>query len=451
MQTFHLGEIHLFAAQGISELEDAFQLWLESMQARGLSPSSLTGYASEVGQFVRFLREQLNLTDLDTVQPHHIRKWLIYRQQKGVSNAQLHNDYRKPRTFWNWCLREKLTTNNPFASVEKPKLQPTLKPALTPDEVEQILQACKGKRWLRLRDKALCLLLLDTGLRIHEAHRLTVADASQDAVLIRGKGGKQRVVFLSHEVRLAIRRYLNACPYALTGDAPLWWGERGALLNALPRVHPERWVAAIRALEPAPDIVIVDTLRRFLPAQDENDAASVAAALEPFVDLQQWLLRTAIILVHHTKKSLSSDGEITDIAGSHAFTAEVDAILLLAPVKEHKRQRILTPIAGRLWNLSPEPLVLELSEDTSEYRVVGTAEEVLPETHAQSTREKILRAIRVLEQATVDEIAEYLQEHIPKRTIHHYLAQLHAEGAVNREGRGTRAEPYTYSCNRATA
>jgi hypothetical protein len=77
-----------------SELENAFQLWLESMQARGLSPKSVKGYASEVGHFVRFLREQLNLTDLDAVQPHHIRKWLLYRQQQGISNAQLHNDYR---------------------------------------------------------------------------------------------------------------------------------------------------------------------------------------------------------------------------------------------------------------------------------------------------------------------------------------------------------------------
>jgi site-specific recombinase XerD len=229
MQTFHSREIRLLTAHGISELEDAFQLWLESMQARGLSPKSLTGYASEVGQFVRFLREQLNLTELDAVKPHHIRKWLIARQQHGVSNAQLHNDYRQPRTFWRWCIKEELTTNDPFAKVEKPKLQPTLKPALTPVEVEQILQACDGKDWLRLRDKALILLLLDTGLRIHEAHKLTVEDASQGTLLITGKGGKRRVVFLSHEVRLAIRRYLNACPYAPSSDAPLWWGKYGAL------------------------------------------------------------------------------------------------------------------------------------------------------------------------------------------------------------------------------
>jgi DNA-binding transcriptional ArsR family regulator len=248
-----------------------------------------------------------------------------------------------------------------------------------------------------------------------------------------------RVVYLSEDSRVIWRERVKRFP------------ELGALiLNTIPRAHPENWARAVR--EEEPDIVVVDTIRRFLPPNDENDAASVAAALAPFVDLTEQLPRTAIVLVHHTKKSLSSDGEITDIAGSHAFTAEVDAILLLAPVREHKRQRILTPIAGRLWTLSPEPLVLELSEDGSEYRVVGTAEEVLPETLAQSTKEKILHALRVLESATVDEIAEYLQEHrehIPKRTIHHHLAQLYTEGAVNREGRGTRAEPYTYSCNRA--
>jgi integrase/recombinase XerD len=166
---------------------------------------------------------------LDAVQPHHIRKWLIHKQRKGVSPHTVRNAYRLPRLFWNWCLKEELTTSDPFAKVEKPKVPQKWKPALTPEEVEQILAACDGKHWLRLRDKALCLLLLDTGLRIHEAHALTVGDAKQEVLLIRGKGGKQRVVFLSAEVRLAIRRYLTACPYNLTDESPLWWGRYGAL------------------------------------------------------------------------------------------------------------------------------------------------------------------------------------------------------------------------------
>jgi len=217
-----LGHFQPYTVATQSELEEAFQLWLESMQARQFSPNTLRGYRVNVGAFLRYLQENLNLTTLDAVQPHHIRKWLIYRQQHGISNAQLHNDYRQPRTFWRWCIKEELTTHDPFAKVEKPKLQPTLKPALTPDEVEQILRACEGKDWLRLRDRALILLLLDTGLRIHEAHALTVGDASQETLLIRGKGGKQRVVFLSAAVRLALRKYLQACPFPLQDNSPLW-------------------------------------------------------------------------------------------------------------------------------------------------------------------------------------------------------------------------------------
>jgi len=245
----------------------------------------------------------------------------------------------------------------------------------------------------------------------------------------------RRVVYLSEDSRPVWRERVKRFP------------ELGALiLNAIPRAHPENWARAIRELEP--DIVIVDTIRRFMPPKDENDSASVSLALAPFVDLQQELPRTAIVLVHHTKKSLSSDGEITDIAGSHAFTAEVDAILLLAPVREHKRQRILTPIAGRLWNLSPEPLVLELSEDASEYRVVGTAEEVLPETHARSTKEKILQAIRALGKATAEEVFEHLRssgEVVASSHVRNLLAELVHEGVVEREGDGKRGSPYTYS------
>jgi hypothetical protein len=248
----------------------------------------------------------------------------------------------------------------------------------------------------------------------------------------------RRVVYLSEDSRPVWRERVKRFPELNT-----------LILNAIPRAHPENWARAIRELEP--DIVIVDTIRRFMPPKDENDSASVSLALAPFVDLQQELPRTAIVLVHHTKKSLSSDGEITDIAGSHAFTAEVDAILLLAPVKEQKRQRVLTPIAGRLWTLSPEPLVLELSEDASEYRVVGTAEEVLPETQARSTKEKILHALRVLGEATATEITQWLREQgeaVSESRVKHLLGELHSEGQIEREGSGKRNEPYRYS-NRA--
>lgn len=214
-----------------NELLFALELWLEALQARGATQQTLKNYRQCVTPFVTFL-EQQGCTALEQVQPYHIRRWLLNRQQKGISSHTLHNSYRNPRAFWNWCIREGLTENNPFAKVEPPKKELVLKRALTPEEVEKLLQACEGKDWLKLRDKALILLLLDTGLRIHEAHSLRVCDVAQETVVIKGKGGKQRLVVLSADVRLAIARYLKACPYKPTGEQPLWYGRYGALTSA---------------------------------------------------------------------------------------------------------------------------------------------------------------------------------------------------------------------------
>ena len=205
-----------------------FTLWMEALQARRLASRTLETYSDMVSSFVAFVCQQ-GCQHLEQVQPQHIRQWLIHKQAQAVSTHTLHNAYRLPRTFWNWCIREGLTEHNPFVKVEPPKREQVLKPALNPEQVEALLQACEGKHWLRLRDKALILLLLDTGLRIHECHQLRVCDVLQNALILRGKGGKQRVVVLSAEVRLALLRYLKACPAKPSAEQPLWHGADGAL------------------------------------------------------------------------------------------------------------------------------------------------------------------------------------------------------------------------------
>lgn len=209
-------------------LEQTFELWLESLQAQQASPKTIHGYRSEVGAFIRFLSEQ-GLTEHEQVEATHVRRWLLYRQSKRVSSAQLHHDWRKPRTFWRWCLREGLTEHDAFAKVQPPKLQYAVKPALVPAQVEALLKACEGRDWLRLRDRSLLFVLLDTGARAHEVHTLRTDDASKESVWVKGKGDKQRPLFLSPETRLSLHRYLRACPFHPKPGDPLWWGKYGAL------------------------------------------------------------------------------------------------------------------------------------------------------------------------------------------------------------------------------
>ena len=89
--------------------------------------------------------------------------------------------------------------------------------------------------WIACRDIAVLLLLYGAGLRIGEALSLTPAEAprpGQEAMRIIGKGRKERVVPLLPVVTEAIATYIDACPYELTPEAPLFRGARGGPLRA---------------------------------------------------------------------------------------------------------------------------------------------------------------------------------------------------------------------------
>ncbi len=210
-------------------LSQLLDLFLRALRAEDASERTLTNYRDMLKQFVAFLADQ-GCEDLTDVQPMHIREWLIYKKEQGISSAHLYNCYRVPRRFWNWCLAEELVEHDPFARVQKPRLEHVVKHALSDEEIHRLLNACSGKHWLMRRDRALILLLLGTGLRIMEAHQLSVQDVQGDAILVRhGKGKKQRMVPMPTQVKLAISKYLLVCPYRPKLEDPLWWGLYGPL------------------------------------------------------------------------------------------------------------------------------------------------------------------------------------------------------------------------------
>src|ERR1039457_4715352 len=95
----------------------------------------------------------------------------------------------------------------------KPMKEPQFIPETFAAEQIQLLVSFKPKKFYERRLHLLCLLLLDTGARISEALTLHVADVDLDNLLITlmGKGGKQRRVPFSMELRRALFSYIKDC------------------------------------------------------------------------------------------------------------------------------------------------------------------------------------------------------------------------------------------------
>jgi site-specific recombinase XerD len=116
------------------------------------------------------------------------------------------------------------------------------------EEVDTALDALRGSEPLPLRNRALVELVYSAGLRSREAVDLDLADVDfeQEAVHVRGKGGKERVVPLGEEAAHWLARYLREARPALVRGAQnaLFVSVRGARLDTstLRRIapHPHR-------------------------------------------------------------------------------------------------------------------------------------------------------------------------------------------------------------------
>jgi integrase/recombinase XerC len=117
-----------------------------------------------------------------------------------------------------------------------PRVKKGLPRPITPDEavgLAAMVEENAAQDWTGARDAAVLYLLYGAGLRIAEALSLRGADwPFADRLTITGKGDKQRVIAILPVVREAVAAYLEACPWPLERDGPLFRGAKGGALAA---------------------------------------------------------------------------------------------------------------------------------------------------------------------------------------------------------------------------
>ena len=138
------------------------------------------------------------------------------------------------------------------------------------DEVDAVLEQVTGDDPLAIRNRALLELVYSAGLRSREAVDLDLGDVDfeQEAVHVRGKGGKERVVPLGEEAAYRLRRYLELSRPELARGAEdaLFLSARGRRLDTstirrlLPHPHRLRHAFATHLLEGGADLRVIQEL-----------------------------------------------------------------------------------------------------------------------------------------------------------------------------------------------
>jgi integrase/recombinase XerC len=188
---------------------------------RGASEHTVRAYAREVRNFADYLRETLGEDARVGVVEHlHIRAYMGLLYERGLTKASAARALAAVRSWFKWLAKEGKVAQNPALLVSTPKLPKHLPRVPSMEEVNRVLNSLEGEgsaakdkqdaaAWPE-RDRVIFELLYGCGIRNSELVGLDMGSVKwrDDAVLVRGKGKKERLVPLGDEAAVALKAYL---------------------------------------------------------------------------------------------------------------------------------------------------------------------------------------------------------------------------------------------------
>lgn len=198
------------------EIERAARTWLDHLAVeRGLAANTLSSYRRDIGRYLDHLAGQ-HVDSLTQVTEQVVTDFMVTLRQGSADHPPLSatstaRTVVAVRGFHKFALSDGLAPHDPAAAVKPPTPDKRLPKALPLAEVEAVIEAAGAAGTaLALRDRALLEVLYGTGARISETVGLDIDDLDlvDASVLLRGKGGKQRIVPVGRYACAAVEEYL---------------------------------------------------------------------------------------------------------------------------------------------------------------------------------------------------------------------------------------------------
>jgi len=190
----------------ISSVAQRFLAYLAT--EAGLSERTLAAYRRDLEGLCRFL-EAKGTRNLKDVTPQKIIEFLKFRKGRGAASSTISRNLVSIRLLLKYAEGEGLLSKDVAAMLESAKPWRHLPEVLSIKEVEALLSA-PSENLLGIRDRAILELAYGSGLRVSELAELEESALHFDMgyILVKGKGGKERIVPVGKKALEATRRYL---------------------------------------------------------------------------------------------------------------------------------------------------------------------------------------------------------------------------------------------------
>ena len=234
-------------------VEKAVDQFLRELHQRNASAHTIKGYAKDLQTFAAYIGP----SDWKRIDHIRIRGFLSHLYEQRLSKPSVARALAAVRSLYRWLAREGVVEQNPAALVSTPKLPKKLPRVPTIEEMNSVFTGDMPETSsFPERDQLVLELLYGCGIRNSELIGINLDDISfaNEAILIRGKGKKQRKVVFGESVRNALGIYLPARQKLLAqsrkGTPALLINQRGGRLSTRSVGRIVKRIAVAKGLSP---------------------------------------------------------------------------------------------------------------------------------------------------------------------------------------------------------
>lgn len=196
------------------------------LRSRGRSVYTVRNYRDTLSRLRAYLEAEKPeaLDDVTLVTHRTLQRWLGDCELSQASVAKM---YRDARAFFSWLVTEEELPRSPMERVERPREDARPVPVIDAETFTRLLGAGARTKRLKLRNDAVLLTLLDTGVRASELLNMKCDDFQWERNVIRvsGKTGTRDVPFSDTTAR-ALRKYRR---HRESQEHWFWVGQQGPL------------------------------------------------------------------------------------------------------------------------------------------------------------------------------------------------------------------------------
>jgi integrase/recombinase XerC len=205
---------------------------------RNASPLTIKSYGEDLASLVEYLTEAYGhspapqeITSLD------LRGYVAAMHDAGYAKTSVARRTASLRTFFKFCLREKLCENNPAKPLRTPRKDRKLPHFLSTEEIGMLLDAPPATQAMGQRDRAILETMYSAGLRVSEVVGINDGDLAlaEEIVRIRGKGRRERLAPLGSFAVRAVKQWLGlrrlSSSEASGADSPVFTNKFGGRLT----------------------------------------------------------------------------------------------------------------------------------------------------------------------------------------------------------------------------